>query len=151
MSEGSLPPFGNLRSGFLPASLVKRVAGSLKRRFHRPRLEEIPETGSEPGSEPDADLRYRAAEAIRGYVEAHPALFERAERLRARAERLKTEGTPSDSACNRAERAESEVEAGIASLRESFARAESGREGYSAFDREVQLRYPALKMPDGYA
>ncbi len=149
MSEGSLPPFGNLKSGFLPFSLIKRAADSFRGRFRRPQPGGRPEPATEPGPE----LRSRAAAVILEYAEAHPALFERAERLRARAERLESEGTPSDSAYNRAERAEGEVEAGLAGLRESFAEAGTGtgRAGYVAFDREVQLRYPALKMPGGYA
>lgn len=151
MSERSLPPFGSLGSGFPPFSLVKRIAGSLKSRLRRSRLwraqprNTVPEEVPEPGPE----LRTRAAAAIREYAEAHSALFERAERLRARSKRLESEGTPSDSAHNRAARAEGEVEAGLTQLRESFAGPEGGREGYIAFDREVQLRYPALKVPDG--
>jgi hypothetical protein len=148
MSERSLPPFGSLGSGFSPFSLVKRAAGRLKSRLRRTRPgEETPGWGPEP----DPDLRNRAAAAIQEYAAAHPAIFERAERLRARADRLEREGTPSDSARNRAERAEGEVRAGLAGLRKSFARPEDGGEGYIAFDREAQLRYPALKMPDGYA
>lgn len=147
MSEGSLPPFGNLRSGFPPFSLAKRVAGGIRNRFRRtPRK---PRPGETVG--PDPELRSRAAGAIRAYAEAHSALFERAERLRARAERLEGEGTPSDSARNRAERAEREVESGLSELRASFAASEGGREGHIAFDREVQLHYPALKVPDGSA
>jgi len=94
-------------------------------------------------------LHSRAASIIREYAEAHATLFERAERLRAKAERLEKAGTPSESARNRAERARREVEAGLAALRASFAASVGGREGWRAFDREVERRYPAFRLSDG--
>jgi ferric-dicitrate binding protein FerR (iron transport regulator) len=90
-----------------------------------------------------------AASIIREYADAHATLFERAERLRAKAERLEKAGTPSESARNRAERARREVEAGLAALRASFAASVGGREGWYAFDREVERRYPAFRLSDG--
>ena len=96
-------------------------------------------------------MRSRAASAIREYAEAHAALFERAERLREKAERLEKEGTPSESARNRAERAMREVEAGLTALRASFAASAGEHEGQSAFDREVERRYPAFRLSDGDA
>ena len=94
-------------------------------------------------------LRSRAASAIREYAEAHAALFERAQRLGEKAERLEREGTPSESARNRAERARREVEAGLAALRASFAASVGGREGWHAFDRELERRYPAFRLTGG--
>jgi uncharacterized coiled-coil DUF342 family protein len=93
-------------------------------------------------------LRSRAASAIREYAAAHATLFERAERLREKAERLERAGTPSESARNRAERARREVEAGLAALRASFAASVGGRQGRSAFDREVERRYPRFEVSD---
>jgi hypothetical protein len=94
----------------------------------------------------DAGLHSEAASAIQGYAEAHAALFERAARLRERAERLEREGTPSESARNRAERARREVVEGLAALRASFA--DGDRERVRAFDREAGLRYPAFAVTD---
>src|SRR5215212_6084492 len=76
-------------------------------------------------------------------------LFKRPERLKEKAERLERAETPSESARNRAERARSEVEAGLAALRASFAASAGGREGWRAFDREVERRYPSLRFSDG--
>ncbi len=97
----------------------------------------------------DPALRSRAASAIRDFAEAHAGLFERAERLGAKVERLEESGTPSESARNRAERARREIEAHLAALRDSFAAAAGGREGRRAFDREVERRYPMLRVSDG--
>ena len=116
--------------------MVKRVAGRLKRGRRR--------TDSEEKGDLDPEIRARAAGAIREYADAQATLFERAERLRERAERLEGEGTPSDSALNRAERAESEVAAGLTDLRASFVTG-SGEEGRLAFDKEIEILYPALK------
>ena len=95
--------------------------------------------------EPDPEIRSQAAVAIREYADSQATLFERAERLRERAERLEGEGTPSDSARNRAERAENEVATGLADLRTTFEKT-SGEEGRSAFDKEIEILYPTLKF-----
>jgi len=87
-------------------------------------------------------LPWLAASEIREYAQEHAALFERAERLRAKAERLQGEGTPSESANNRAERARAEVEAGLLALRERFA--PSAGERKRAFDHEAGRLYPGL-------
>jgi uncharacterized coiled-coil DUF342 family protein len=92
-------------------------------------------------------LRSRAASVIGEYARAHATLFERAERLREKAERLEKDGTPSESARNRAERARREVEVGLDALRASFAA--SSREERRAFDREVERRYPDFRLSDG--
>jgi hypothetical protein len=69
--------------------------------------------------------------------------------LREKAERLEMDGTPSESARNRAERARREVEVGLAALRASFAASVGGREGWRTFDREVERRYPAFRLSGG--
>ena len=89
----------------------------------------------------------RAATAILGYASEHAALFERAERLREKADRLERAGIPSESATNRAERARMEVETGLLALRASFASAAGGRAGERAFDHEVERLYPTLGVP----
>jgi hypothetical protein len=92
-------------------------------------------------------LRSRVASAIGEYARAHATLFERAERLREKAERLEKEGTPSESARNRAERAKREVEVGLAALRATFGA--SSREERRAFDREIERRYPDIRLSGG--
>ncbi len=91
---------------------------------------------------PDATLVSQAYSAIAEYACDNAALFERAERLRAKADRMETDGTPSESANNRADRARMEVEAGLLDLREAFAR--SAGERRRAFDLEVRRLYPTL-------
>ena len=93
-------------------------------------------------------MRSRVASVIGEYAQAHATLFERAERLREKAERLEKDGTPSESARNRAERARREVEAGLATLRAAFAASVGGHEGWRAFDREVERRYPAFRFSE---
>lgn len=93
----------------------------------------------------DPAARQRAAAAILSHAEAHATLFERAERLRSRAERLEQEGTPSDSAANRAGRAEDEVRSTLSDLRSSFAA--SGGD-LSVFDLELGQRYPAFEVSE---
>jgi hypothetical protein len=95
---------------------------------------------------PDPELISRAASAIREYARDHAALFERAERLRAKADRLERAGIPSESAANRAERARREVESGLLALRASFAGESAGER---AFDHEVERLYPKLLISSG--
>ena len=90
-------------------------------------------------------MRSQAAAAIREHANSHPTLFERAERLRERAERLESEGTQSDTAHNRAERAESEVAVELSNLRARFSRASNRRERETAFDQEARTLYPAIQ------
>jgi uncharacterized coiled-coil DUF342 family protein len=97
---------------------------------------------------PDAASISRAASAIREYAAEHAALFERAQRLRDKAERLERAGIPSESAANRAERARMEVETGLLALRVAFASSEEGHAGERAFDHEVERLYPKLDVPD---
>ena len=126
-----------MRLRSLPGA-VRRVLDRLAGRGRR-RVEE-------EAAPADPALGTLAASAIGEYAEAHRALFERAERLGQKAKRLKDSGTPSESANNRAERARREVEAGLATLRDSFA-ASAGAEGARAFDLEVARRYPSLGLP----
>jgi hypothetical protein len=138
MNEGSLPSFATVALRSLPGAVGRgfgRLFGWLRRR----------KDDSTPG---DPALRSRAASIIREYADVHAALFERAERLREKAERLEKDGTPSESARNRAERARREVEAGLATLRAAFAASVGGHEGWRAFDREVERRYPALRFSE---
>jgi hypothetical protein len=95
-------------------------------------------------SAPDSAMASQAATAIKEYARDHVALFEREERLRAKAERLSEVGTPSESADNRAERARMEIEAGLHTLRDLFAPAAGERR--RAFDREVGRLYPRLGL-----
>ena len=139
MDEGSLPSFASLALRSLPGTVGRRL-GRLFGRLRRRR------DGS--ASENPA-LRSRAASVIREYAATHATLFERAERLREKAERLEKGGMPSESARNRAERARREVEAGLAALRASFAASVGGGEGWHAFDRELERRYPAFRLSKG--
>ncbi|CAN5788257.1 hypothetical protein BH18ACT11_BH18ACT11_29240 [soil metagenome] len=91
---------------------------------------------------PDLALVSQAASLIREYARDHAALFERAQRLGEKADRLERAGTPSESAANRAERARMEVEAGLLTLRDAFALSVEERE--RAFDHEIGRLYPAL-------
>ena len=93
---------------------------------------------------PDVALASQAASAIREYAREHAALFEREERLRAKAERLEGAGIPSETANNRAARARMEVEAGLLALRERFA--PSTGERRRAFDHEIGRLYPRLAI-----
>jgi hypothetical protein len=129
MSEISLPLLGTLRLRSFP-----KAAGRVLGRFFSPRK-----------AEPDPKLVLQAASTIAEYAKDHAALFERAERLRAKAERLERAGTPSESAANRAERARAEVETGLLALRDSFAASVAQRR--SAFDRELGRLYPTLGVP----
>ena len=101
---------------------------------------------------PAPELRSRAAAAIREHANHYATLFERAERLRKRAERLESEGTPSDTARNKAERAEREVASELSNLRAEFlGSAGSTDTGITekgfAFDQEVNALYPSLELP----
>ena len=138
MNEGSVTPFGAIRLRSLPGTL-KRALDRLARHGRR----------AKEGHAPDPALGTLAASAIGEYAKAHRTLFERAERLVKKAERLRDSGTPSESANNRAERAREEVAAGLAALRASFATS-AGAEGGHAFDEEVARRYPSLGLTDAH-
>jgi hypothetical protein len=139
MNEGSLPSFATVALRSLP-EVVGRKLGRLFGRLRRRKGGSAPENHA---------LRSRAASVIREYADAHATLFERAERLREKAERLEKDGTPSESARNRAERARREIEVGLAALRASFAASVDRRDGWRAFDREVELQYPVFRLSNG--
>jgi hypothetical protein len=128
MSEISLPLLRSLRLRSFPG-VARRVLG----RFFGRRKSE---------SSPDLALASQAATLIREYARDHAALFERAQRLGEKADRLERAGTPSESATNRAERARMEVEAGLLALRDAFSLSVQERE--RAFDHEIGRLYPAL-------
>ncbi|MDQ4063502.1 MAG: hypothetical protein M3122_06355 [Actinomycetota bacterium] len=93
----------------------------------------------------ETNLELRANHTLHEYLSAHAANLERALRLGEKAERLEEAGTPSESVRNRAERARGEVVAGLATLRASFIKAPSEREGaYAAFDRALGTQCPAF-------
>jgi hypothetical protein len=131
MSEISLPLLRTLRLRSFP-KVVGRVIGRV---FGRRRAESAPELA----------MASQAASAIKEYASEHAALFEREERLRAKAERLAQAGTPSESANNRAERARTEIEAGLLALRERFAPSAGKRR--RVFDHEAGRLYPRLAAP----
>jgi len=131
MSEISLPLLRTLRLRSFP-KVVGRVVGRV---FGRKKAE----------SAPDLAMALQAASAIKEYAREHAALFEREERLRAKAERLAQAGTPSESANNRAERARTEIEAGLLALRDRFA--PSAGEKRRLFDHEAGRLYPRLAVP----
>lgn len=84
---------------------------------------------------------------MREYLTSHAGIVERHVRLCKKAERLERDGTPSESARNRAERARGEVVAGLAALRASFVEAADGGEDANAvFDRVVMLLCPAFAL-----
>lgn len=89
---------------------------------------------------------YRAG-AERVILECHernPAVFERAQRLSERAERLFRSGTPSESASNRAVRAREDALEALFELRASFSAGipEKAR----IFDEEARRIYPFLEL-----
>lgn len=97
---------------------------------------------------PDESLRRTAAEELEAYTRAHPAPFERAERLREKAERTGGDGAPSESARLRAERAREEALMALAGVRAAFV----GRYGAGSggvFDLEFDARYPVVLAGSG--
>jgi hypothetical protein len=100
-------------------------------------------------SEVSSELRASAAESIRGYAEDNETLFNRASRFEEKAERLQnSDGTTSESALRRAERAREEIREELSALRESFT-ASNGGEGKLAFDAELEAMYPQFAAPEG--
>jgi hypothetical protein len=126
---------------------IRSFRGGLKRALGRLALGRV--FGGRRRESTDPALLLRAASEIREFAETHAGLFERAERLGAKAMRLERDGTPSESARNRAERARQEIEAHLVALRASFTTSTGEREGRRAFDREVERRYPTLRVSDG--
>ncbi|HKH78277.1 MAG TPA: hypothetical protein VKA51_15070 [Rubrobacteraceae bacterium] len=147
MSESSLPPFGPARN---PRALP-RPAKTLARSRAAAALNKVrgltrrgrTQSGTQDAPDP---LENRAARVVREYLDAHAESVERAARLHEKAGRLESEGTPSESARNRAERAHGEIAAGLVALRARFV-ATVGREGARAFDRVVTMLAPAYGPP----
>lgn len=133
MSEGSVPPFRKIGLSFYPRALIRRVLGKF-----RPDESNVARTG-------DPEASKRAATAIREHVSHYATLFERFERLNERSEWLEQEGTPSDSAKNRAFRAKGEAHESLMDLRSSFAA--SGGD-LDAFDIESKKLYPGLEATE---
>ncbi len=96
---------------------------------------------------PDGAAEDRAAAAAEAYMRSNATNVERAARFAEQAGRLESEGTPSDSARNRAERAKEEVSGGLADLRASLV-VGGDAEAAAALDRVVGRLYPAFE-PSG--
>ena len=146
MSESSLPPFGPARNPRALPRLAKtlarsRAAAALNKLRGLTRRRE--RSGTQAAPDP---LENRAARVVREYLDAHAESVERAARLQEKAGRLEREGTPSESARNRADRARGEVAAGLLALRARFVEA-VGRDGARAFDRVVAMLAPAYGPP----
>lgn len=130
---------------------MRALPRKLKRGFNRllGRKAAGQKSDSSPKASASPELRARAAEGIREYAEENESLFERASRFEERAERLRAgEGSTSESALMRAERARAEIRAGLLALRESFA-ASNGEEGRLAFDAELEALHPRLGAVEG--
>lgn len=149
MSEESLPPFKYLNPRRYPSRL-REAAGRLMDRLRRGEPAEArPDappgrSKTEPGAEVGEKARERAAAALREHLAQNSTNVERAARMREAAGRLEREGTPSDSARNRAERAREEVAEGIARLRRSLSAA-GDDESAQALDLETAKLDPPIR------
>lgn len=157
MGESSLSPFKASKWSKIyrsPGMLLKNAV----RRFFTPRhAPNSPPPAETPrpqpaATEPPASGSPESSEArdtVRRYFEEQTASVDRAVRFREQAERLEGEGTPSESARNKAERARWEVASGLSTLRASFIAGQGGEpEAAREFDREVERTFPAFKPPD---
>ena len=134
MDRGSSLPSEALKwPRYLSWTRVRRRIGALLGRAEREKA--------------SREYREQAARLLLAHAEADSTLFERARRLTEKAERLEREGTPSESAANRAGRAREEVVETLSALRASFAA--SGREKGRVFDEESRRLFPFLKLPAG--
>lgn len=97
---------------------------------------------------PGEVLQPTAAQELEAFRRADPAPFERADRLREKAERTGSDGTPSESARLRADRAREEVLAALAGVRAAFVGAHGDGAG-EAFDLEFEARYPGVLAGSG--
>ena len=126
------------------------------RRFFPPRMEspdlpaeKMPTTADPRPARDTGAESPEARHAIRQYLEAQRANVDRALRLKDRVERLEDEGTPSESARNKAERARQEVLSGLATLRSEFVDSQKDETAAGqAFDREVERVCPDFNPPD---
>ena len=127
---------------FLKTLRRPRLKGTLERLYVRRR---------DAGTVRAPDLEARAERILREHLGTQAESFERALRLGEKAERLEEDGTPSESARNRAERARAEVVTGLAALRASFVEATEKKAG-RVFDRVLKQRCPAFaprRITDG--
>ena len=119
-----------------------RLKGTLERLYVRRR---------DAGTVRAPDLEARAERILREHLGTQAESFERALRLGEKAERLEEDGTPSESARNKAERACEEVVTGLTALRASFVEA-TKQKGGRVFDRVLEQRCPAFaphRVPAG--
>jgi hypothetical protein len=137
-----------------PGTVANAVAGAVAGIWHRLRdkkgagkpAEERPENRAVTATgtaELPSGLEARAEQEVTSYLEAQGGALERAERLREKAERLEADGTPSESAQNRALRALEEVEVGLKAFRAKFVRSApdgSPSQAARAFDRALERR-----------
>lgn len=139
MNEESITPLGTSGLRALPEKF-KRGIGRLFGWDRGDRAHDSPRTKAAPEVPPE--LRERALASIREYVEGNEPLLNRASRFEERAERLQEgDGSTSESALRRAERARAEIREGLDALREAFA-ASDGEEGRLAFDAALSASYP---------
>ena len=125
----------------LPRLPLSAVGRSLKQKLGR--MFKFRGSGPDVSADTSGDLRPAAAVELEAFMKANPAPFERAERLRERAERTGTDGTPSESAGLRAIRAREEALAAIVGVRAAFVDAH-GAGAAEAFDLEFEARYPMV-------
>lgn len=90
------------------------------------------------------EARRRAAKALEEYLRHNATNLDRAARMRDQADRLDREGTPSDSARNRADRAREEVADGISRLRRAMI-SSGDEESARALDLEVLKIDPPIQ------
>lgn len=105
-----------------------------------------PPPAASAGASPEvgAEARERAAKALEEHLQRDATNLDRAARMRDQAERLDREGTPSDSARNRAARAREEVADGIARLRRAMI-SSGDEETARALDLEVLKIDPPIQ------
>lgn len=139
MNEESIAPSTPTGPRTLPARAGRALKRLLGLSGESP-AEDNPAPESPAVPEPSPELRSRAAARIQEYIDENAMLFDRATRYEARTERLRDEGTPSESARNRAERARQEIRESFADIRKSLI-ASDGEEGGRAFDMEISAVY----------
>ncbi len=97
-----------------------------------------------PAKKLDEGLLSRASQEILAYTRENQPLLDRAERYGSRSRRLLEDGTESETAANKAERAWDELMAGLAALRVSFMdrNGEDRERAGAAFDHESRNIFP---------
>ncbi len=148
MNEESITSSGTAGLRALPEKIKRKVGRLFGRKSDGA---EGDSHASVPQAAPDVspELRERAAKDIREYAEDNETLFNRASRFEEKAERLQTsDGTTSESAKRRAERARSEIKSGLSELRASFSEAHGEEEGGLAFDAALGASCPQFAAPE---